>query len=94
MKRLLITKNFNNGDLKFITSELKKNWEIIIPQSLDEATIISFSSEADAFLGYYITENIIRHSPKLRLIQLPGAGINNVNSNLLIGKDNPKVKKL
>lgn len=78
-KNLLFLRKFNHSDIQFLKSGLEKNWNFLMPESFDEHTLLSFAKDADAAFGFGISAAILDQAPNLKLVQIPGAGLNLVN---------------
>lgn len=83
MKKILSLHKFSKSDQKYLFNALKKYYDLKFPKKLNEKNLIKMVENVDVIIGYKVTENILKKSKKLKLIQCPGTGINLFDLNLL-----------
>ncbi|WP_026706303.1 2-hydroxyacid dehydrogenase [Flavobacterium soli] len=81
--KVLLTKPFFETDVEYIKSKLDENIRLIIPQSFDTEAIQEEAKDADVLLGGMISEAILQEAKKLKFIQIPWTGVDNLNFELL-----------
>jgi phosphoglycerate dehydrogenase-like enzyme len=83
MMKVLLTKPFFQADLDYIHSKLFKGIELIIPPNYKPETLEEFAQNVDVFFGGTITETLLQKAKKLKFIQVPWTGVDNLNFDLL-----------
>lgn len=81
--KVLLLRSFFENDLQYIKNKLYKGIEIITPPSFDEDTLSLYAREADVFLGATLTESLLINAKKLKFVQVPWTGVDNLNFELL-----------
>jgi phosphoglycerate dehydrogenase-like enzyme len=82
--KVLLTKSFVQDDLDYISERLLKGIALVRPVSFDEEAILTLANDADIFLGSYITERLLVSAKRLKFIQIPWTGVDNLDFDLLI----------
>lgn len=85
--KVLLTKDFLPGDLDYISMRLLPGIELVSPRSYDDLSLRELAPEADVLLGGYVSEILLSYATKLKFIQIPWTGIDNLDFELL-GKHN------
>ena len=81
MKRwkIVLTRSMMPGDIAYIKEGIKSAvgncFDFILPETYDEEGICAVASEADIYLGPYVTEKTIKAAPNLQLVQVPWTGM-------------------
>lgn len=81
MKRwkIVLTRSMVAGDITYIKNGIKSAvddcFDFILPETYDEDGICAVASDADIYLGPYVTEKTIAAAPNLRLVQVPWTGM-------------------
>lgn len=83
MKCVLIRDIRLPSALALLKDGLKGYVDFVIPKSFDEETLLKETCDADIWIGDRITENMLNRAKSLRLIQVPMAGLNNLDFELL-----------
>lgn len=77
--KILLTRSLLGPDLEYIKAGLDRRirgcYEIVIPNSFDEAGICKHVEDADVLLGPYVTKKILENAHKLKLVQIPWTGM-------------------
>jgi len=81
--RVLLTKPFFNSDIDYIKQRIHSEIEIVIPEVFTEDMIAELASDIDVLFGGLITEKVLQNSPRLKFIQIPWTGIENINFDLI-----------
>jgi len=80
---VLLTRKFFETDINYIKKGVKGSANIIIPEVYTEEELIKYASEADIFLGPVISKKLCDVAPRLKFIQVPWTGVDNLNFNLI-----------
>lgn len=83
MINILTTKKFFEQDLEILRKGLSEKCNLIIPDEFSEDFIANEVEKADVLLGGLITEKILSKARKLKLIQIPWTGVDNLDFALL-----------
>lgn len=90
---ILITRKLLEKDKDYINSGLKKKikteYELIEPDEWTDKSLLDKAEEADIFLGPNVTSEMLRISKRLKLIQIPWAGVENINVEVFRGLNIP-----
>ena len=81
--QILLTRKFFQQDIDYIKTRLLPDCEVIIPEEYTEKSLLKYAGEMDVFLGNFLSEGLLRNARKLRLIQIPWTGVDNLDFNLL-----------
>ena len=82
--KVLLTKSFLQEDLDYISKNLLKEITLLIPQGFDEYSLLNLVPEADIFLGSFIINKLLEKATRLKFIQIPWTGVDNLNFELLL----------
>ncbi len=82
--KVLLTKSFLKEDLDYISKNLLKGITLLIPQGFDEYSLLPLIPEADIFLGSFITSKMLDKATRLKFIQIPWTGVDNLDFELLL----------
>ena len=89
--KILITRKLLNEDLAYIKDgldkQIKGRYEFLIPEVFDEESLIQLCSDADIFLGPYVSKSLLEHAKKLKLIQVPWTGMDTFDFDAVRGSD-------
>lgn len=93
--KILFTRKLLDKDIDYIKSKLFDNnvdcYDFVIPNEFSENTISKLAYDADILFGPLITEKILLNAKKLKYIQVPWTGVDNLNYDA-IKNENPKLK--
>jgi len=82
-KKVLLTKNFFNTDLRFLRENLDQDCMLVVPEKYDEIELIEKAGDINVFLGGYVSKDLLKAAPKLELIQIPWTGVDKFNFDAL-----------
>jgi len=80
---LLFLRGFSPSEMRFLRSRLEPLYNMLVPEGFSEETLLKLAPEAEVFLGVKIFPELIVAAKKLKVIQVPGAGIDLLDINLL-----------
>ena len=76
---ILLTRSMLPGDLNYIRNGLDRTvagrYEIIVPEQFDEDSLCAAATEADVFLGPFVSKRLLQCAKRLQLIQVPWTGM-------------------
>lgn len=81
--KVLVTRKFFDKDIQYIKSKLCNDCKLIIPNDYSLESLISYSQDIDIFLGSFISKELCLSAPKLKFIQIPWTGVDNLNFDLI-----------
>ena len=81
--KVLFTKSFLNDDLNYISKLTLKGIDLIYPASFTEEALIPLAEDADVLFGNLVTEKLLASAKKLKFIQIPWTGVDNLDFKLL-----------
>lgn len=81
--KVLLTKKFHDGDIRYIQERIYDDVDIIIPPDYSEDTLVDFVSDVDILFGGFISEKLLNVASQLKFIQVPWSGVDNLNFDLL-----------
>lgn len=84
--RLLFLRPFSPGDRAWLIERLSPFYEIMQPAAFDEATLKFLVREADVALGATVSSDILDAAEKLKFLQTPGTGLDQLNLHALAAK--------
>ncbi|OFX23165.1 MAG: hypothetical protein A2033_15485 [Bacteroidetes bacterium GWA2_31_9] len=84
--KLLFLRSFSKHDNEFLLSELSNLYDIIIPDDFSNKSLLELVKNVDVCLGLNINKELIENAQFLKLIQIPGAGVNMIDFNIFKGK--------
>lgn len=87
MMKLLTVRSFSDADMAYIRDGLSDKYEFLEPETYSDGDIIRLAPKADVILGYRIWKELLDSAANLKLIQVPGAGVDKVDMGLLRGRD-------
>jgi len=77
--QIVITRHMLKTDIRYIIDSVQSVvgdvFDIVIPDSFDEAGILMESTLADVYLGPFITQKLLSSASQLKLIQVPWTGM-------------------
>ncbi|MGE0088159.1 MAG: 2-hydroxyacid dehydrogenase [Bacteroidales bacterium] len=76
---VLLTRKFFEQDILYITKRLQKGCKLLIPNSFSEDDLLKLAPNADILLGPVISKKICNSARKLKFIQVPWTGVDNLN---------------
>ena len=77
--KLLFLRAFSNSDTKFLLENLSDDYEIIIPEDYSDENLAKLIEDSDVCLGNNVSKAVSENMGNLRLFQVPGAGVNQLN---------------
>lgn len=77
--KILPTRKFFEKDITYIKSKLSPVCEFIIPHDYSLDTLKKHAHEANIFFGGLISKELCSEAPKLKFIQVPWTGVDNLN---------------
>ena len=81
--KILLTRSLLDVDRKYIDDGLSAfiggQFQILIPETYDEEGLCKLIQDADVLLGPFITEKMLAKAERLKLIQIPWAGLDSLN---------------
>lgn len=82
--RCLLSRKFYDYDIAYIEKRLSYNVELLIPHNYDSATLTNFiQQDVEIVLGTVPEAEVLDKASALKLIQVPWAGVENINFPLL-----------
>mgnify|MGYP006075312563 CR=1 FL=1 len=77
MKSILIVQEFKEADREMIEAQLGPFFRIIYPGSYSQSGIIEAakSSDAEIYLGVYLSDEILKSSKRLKIFQMVSTGV-------------------
>lgn len=72
----------------YFRSNIPKDVEIVFPESGDKEFLLKQAKDTDLFVGFSLTEEFMSKATKLRHIQIPWTGFNNLRVEFLKGREN------
>jgi phosphoglycerate dehydrogenase-like enzyme len=89
--KLLFLRKFINSDTKYLLESLSSDYEIVIPEDYSDENLTKLIKDSDVCLGNNISKAVSENMGNLRLFQVPGAGVNQLDlgpfreQNVMIG---------
>lgn len=83
MKCVLIREIRLPSGLQILIDGLKDYVDLVIPKSFDQETLLKETVDADIWIGDRVTEAMLSQAKSLKLLQVPFAGLNNLDFELL-----------
>lgn len=80
---VLLTRKFFETDIQFIKNNVSPDVNIIIPDAFTEDDLLKLAPDADIFLGPIITKSLCTAAKKLKFIQVPWTGVDNLDFDLI-----------
>jgi|TARA_B100001971_G_C18242430_1_gene571809 phosphoglycerate dehydrogenase-like enzyme len=84
--KLLFLRPFSSSDTKYLTDSLSKDYEIIIPNDFSENNLVKLIGNIDVCLGNNISKTVLNNGEKLKVFQVPGAGVNQLDLDMFCRK--------
>lgn len=81
--KILLTKSFFDSDIEYIESRLLPGIELDEPKNFEESTIADSAVDADVLMGGLVSEPVLKAAKKLKFIQIPWTGVNNLDFDLI-----------
>lgn len=85
---ILLTKELSGSQIRYIKDSLGSRFNLIVPESFNEEEILKHISNVKILLGDNITKGMLDKG-NIELIQIPWAGVENLDFNLLKDYDIP-----
>lgn len=89
--KILLTRSMVSGDIDYIKqgldSEIKGEYELIVPEEYSEESLCKYANDVDVFLGPYVTKKMISTAKKLKLIQVPWTGMDTFDFDAVKGSN-------
>lgn len=80
---VLLTRRFFQSDVEYIKNGVVAGVNIIVPRSFSGADLIDAAKDADIFFGPIISKELCQASKRLKFIQVPWTGVDNLNFELI-----------
>lgn len=80
---LVLLRPFRDRDLTYLHQQLDPCYNVIEPLTFDANVLEESVNEADVVLGGRITPRLVSRAGKLKLVQIPGAGLDGLDLKLL-----------
>jgi phosphoglycerate dehydrogenase-like enzyme len=77
--KLLFLRPFSNSDTKYLLENLSNDYQVIIPEDYSDENLVQLIQEADVCLGNKIPSAALGFMKNLKLFQVPGAGVNQLD---------------
>ncbi len=87
--KMLFVKSFSKSDMEYLKKSLSDLYDFIVPGDYEKRTLIGLAGDADVIFGYNIFKELLDAACKLKMIQVPGAGIDAVDLKILEGRGIP-----
>jgi phosphoglycerate dehydrogenase-like enzyme len=84
--KLLFLRPFSASDTAVLKRGLEADYELVFPPDYGQQTLVNLVDDVDVCVGAVIFAELIERAEKLKLLQILGAGINAVDSDLLSGR--------
>jgi D-3-phosphoglycerate dehydrogenase len=65
--------------VKQFKEHVPKDWEVVVPEKVDQDLFASLAKDVDLIFGVNITRKVIESAPKLRMIQGGGTGVDTID---------------
>lgn len=85
--KILLLRGFLPSDLNYLKTHLSEYYEFIIPADFSSENLTTLAKDADVFIGNKISKELIDAAKNLKLIQVPGVGVDKIDLKLLKDKD-------
>lgn len=82
MLNVLLTRRFFQRDIDYIESRLKPGIVLLKPDDYSVESLVRYAHDADVFFGPLVSAELCSAAPKLRFIQVPWTGVDNVDLKL------------
>lgn len=80
--KLLFLRSFNVKDREYLVKNLSDLYDICIPDDFSENNLAKAIKDATVCIGNNITRKVLDQAKMLKVLQVPGAGINNFKSEI------------
>lgn len=74
-QNIILLRPFGEKDLNYIVKNLENEYNFIIPEKFDFETLKNEISKAEIAICNKFNEDLLDFAPKLKMIQVPGAGV-------------------
>ena len=81
--RLLFLRKFSASDEKYLVNKLNPYYDIIIPVECSDSELTALAANADVAIGNRVKTSWLYNTERLKVIQILGAGVDNVDVNSL-----------
>jgi phosphoglycerate dehydrogenase-like enzyme len=85
--KILLLRSFLPHDLNYLEIHLSEHYEFIIPTDFSDENLVNLAKDADIFIGNKIFKELINAAKNLKVIQVPGVGVDKVDLELLKNTD-------
>lgn len=86
--KVLLTTKLNDSQIEYIKKSIGNDFDLIVPQKFDEDEILKHITDVRILLGDNISKSMIDKN-NIELIQIPWAGVENLDFDLLTNYDIP-----
>ena len=77
--KLLLLRPFSASDTKYLLENLSDDYQVVIPKDYSDKTLAGLINDADVCLGNNISKAVSESIGNLKLFQVPGAGVNQLD---------------
>jgi phosphoglycerate dehydrogenase-like enzyme len=77
--KLLFLRQFSESDTKYLLENLSNDYQIVIPEDYSDESLTQLIQKADVCLGNKFPAGALGFMKNLKLLQVPGAGVNQLN---------------
>jgi phosphoglycerate dehydrogenase-like enzyme len=81
--KILLTRELSPVEIDYINKNLDENYILILPEKYTEEELLKNVEDADILLGDTITKSILDKGTKVKLIQVPWAGVERLDFDVL-----------
>lgn len=85
--KILLLRSFLLHDLNYLKTHLSEHYEFIIPTNFSDKNLVNLAKDADIFIGDKIFKELIYAAKNLKVIQVPGVGVDKIDLKLLKNTD-------
>ena len=85
--KVLLLRKFSQGDTDRLKKALSDDCELIVPDDYSEEKLAILAKDADVFLGNKVSKGLLDAARKLKVMQVPGAGVDLLDLGLFKGRD-------
>lgn len=85
--KILLLRSFLPSDLNYLKTHLSEYYEFIIPTDFSSDNLVNLAKDADIFIGNKISKELIDAAKNLKVIQVPGVGVDKIDLKLFKDKD-------
>ena len=87
MKKLLLLRPFCQIDMDFLASGLSGHYQIAVPATFDENTLLELIGDAEVAIGNRLSARLASGAKKLTVFQIPGTGTQGIDKTVLASNE-------